>query len=374
MNSRMSLRAQEILSVRVRKAFRNERGSSFTLSARFVVGSGFTILFGASGSGKTTLLDCIAGLQDPDQGQISIGDSVIFDSSSGVNLPPDRRHVGYLVQTLALFPHMTVAQNVDFGLAHLTRGERERRRQEVLTSFGVADLALRRPADISGGERQRVALARALVRRPRLLLLDEPLTALDARSKGQLVDDLRAWNRQQRIPILYVTHNREEVFALGDKALVLDAGHIVAQGLPQEVLGRPRSETIAHLAGFENIFDCTVIACNEDQGTMTCEIAGGHTTLEVPLARVNRGQQVRVGIRAGDILLATSVPSGLSARNVLEGTITSLRHRDVTFIATVNCGPEFLVHLTPGAQQSLRLSTGGKVWLVVKTYSCHVLQ
>jgi len=156
--------------------------------------------------------------------------------------------------------------------------------------------------------------------------------------------------------------------------LVLEAGRVLAQGFPQDVLSRPRTESIAQLAGFENIFDCEVSAFHIEQGTMTCPIVGFAASLEVPLVRVDPSQKVRVGIRAGDILLGSSSPKGLSARNVLEGTVTSLEQQDVTVIARVNCAPEFVVHLTPGGRHALQLETGSRVWLIIKTYSCHVLQ
>jgi molybdate transport system ATP-binding protein len=364
----------EQLTAQVRKSFRGESGSQFTLQVDLAVAAGFTILFGASGAGKTTLLDCVAGLQTPDGGTIAIGEAVLFDSQSRVNLPLRRRSVAYLLQSLALFPHMTVGQNVQYGLASLNKGDRDTRSGEVLESFRISSLVRRRPSEISAGERQRVALARALVTRPRVLLLDEPLTALDAITKARILDDLRAWNRRHRIPVLYVTHDREEVFALGESAIVLEEGHILAQGSPHEVLHRPQSETVAQLAGFENIFDCSVTGSHPEYGTMTCRVAGSNLDLEVPLMRVNASLPLRVGIRAGDILLASSLPQGLSARNVLDGTIGSLEQRDMTVIAIVTCGPAFEVHLTLGARESLQLKPGGQVWLVVKTYSCHVLQ
>ena len=250
----------EQLKVRIQKRFRAETGSSFELQVELAVAAGFTILFGASGAGKTTLLDCIAGLQTPDDGAIAIGGATLFDSKSRVNLAPSRRSVAYLLQSLALFPHMTVEQNVQYGLGSLNKSDRDARSGEVLESFRISSLVKRRPSEISTGERQRVALARALVTRPRVLLLDEPLTALDAITKARILDDLRAWNRRHRIPILYVTHDREEVFALGESAIVLQEGRILAQGSPHEVLQRPQSETVAQLAGFENIFDCSVTA------------------------------------------------------------------------------------------------------------------
>jgi molybdate transport system ATP-binding protein len=364
----------EQLTVRVQKRFRGESDSQFTLEVQLAVAGGFTILFGASGAGKSTLLDCIAGLQTPDEGTIAIGETILFDSQSRVNLPPSRRSVAYLLQSLALFPHMTVEQNVQYGLASLNKADRDARSGDVLESFRISSLVQRRPNEISAGERQRVALARALVTRPRVLLLDEPLTALDAVTKARILDDLRAWNRRHRIPILYVTHDREEVFALGESAIVLEEGRIVAQGSPHEVLQRPQAETVAQLAGFENIFDCSMTGSHPEYGTMTCRIAGSTLDLEVPLVRVNASLPLRVGIRAGDILLASSLPQGLSARNVLDGTIASLEQRDMKVIAVVTCGPAFEVHLTLGARESLQLKPGARVWLVVKTYSCHVLQ
>ena len=370
-----SVRTDE-LWVEVRKVLGNPSASDerLTVEAKFAVGAGFTILFGPSGAGKTTILDCVAGLQRPDSGRIGVNGETFFDSEQHINRPTRHRNIGYLFQTLALFPHMTVRQNIEYGLAQLDARERRSRSREIAESFGIAGLLDRRPAKISGGERQRVALARALVRRPKALLLDEPMSALDRNTKSKILDDLRKWNESQAVPILYVTHEREEVYALGDRVLVLQAGKIVADGTPHEVLSRPQRESVAQLAGFENIFDCSIVAAHPEQGTMTCRIEGTAVTLEVPLTRVATGEPIRVGIRAGDILLASSQPHDLSARNVIPGKITSLHQQDVTVIAEVDCGVVFTVHLTPGACRSLGLETGKRVWLVLKTYSCHVLQ
>jgi molybdate transport system ATP-binding protein len=366
------LRATATLQVRLRKNFASSQG--FRLDVQFTALPGITILFGASGAGKTTVLNCIAGLQRPDEGVIAAGESRLFDSATGWDVAPQHRSVGYLFQRLALFPHMTVLQNVEYGLAALEGLERTARRQEILDSFHIAELAGRRPHEISGGERQRVALARTLVTRPRVLLLDEPLTALDALTKARLIDDLRQWNRQYRIPILYVTHDREEVFALGEQVIALQDGRILAAGTPHQVLQRPQRESVAQLAGFENIFDCEVLQRHPELGTMTCRIVGSGVSLEAPVTRGDDGRPFRLGIRAGDILIAASQPQGLSARNVLPGGMASLEQRDVLVIAKVDCGTMFEVHLTPGAVQSLALHAGARVWLVIKTYSCHVLQ
>jgi molybdate transport system ATP-binding protein len=360
------------LEVRIRKRFPNPEGT-FNLNVHFRALAGFTILFGASGAGKTTLLDCIAGLTHPDEGRITIGGEVLYDSELKRNVAPWRRHIGYVHQDLALFPHLTAEQNVAYGLRALSRAERHRRSSEILSAFSVDHIRDRRPAQISGGERQRVALARALVTEPRALLLDEALAALDRPTKSAILADLRQWNQDHRVPILFVTHNGEEVFALGDEVIMLDAGRIVAQGQPHEVMHAPQLETVAHLSGFENIFDATVLALHEGRGTMTCKLTSG-VELETPLVRAEAGSRLRIGIRAGDLLLATENPHGLSARNILPGTIRRLMQRDVIVAALVNCGgTEFEVHVTLAARDALRLGPLHDVWVVVKTHSCHLM-
>ena len=353
-------------------------GQEFILAVEFHAAAGFTILFGASGAGKTTLLDCVAGLTTPDAGRIAVGEFTLFDAARKIDVATAKRRIGYVFQSLALFPHLTVEKNVQYGLAHLPSAERRERAAAILEAFRIPHLARRPARDISGGESQRVALARTLVTDPAALLLDEPLAALDAPTKAKIIDDLREWNRKHRIPILYVTHSREEVFALGERVIVLDKGRIVAQGTPHEVLSAPHVETVAQLAGFENIFDAVVEAVRPERGTMTCHLLAeglrSQVVLETPLVRGGVGSAMRVGIRAGDILLATVAPVGLSARNVLPGRISSLVQRDVIVAARVNCRVEMEVHLTLAARDSLQLAPGKEVWLVIKTHSCHLMQ
>src|SRR5579862_2385804 len=348
----------------------------FALDVAFQAAPGFTILFGASGAGKTTLLDSIAGLRRPDSGRISIGDRALFDSSRNVNVPVAQRRVGYVFQNLALFPHLTVEQNVSYGLSHLPPTQRGQKVAAILQAMRILLLAKRHTREISGGENQRVALARTLVTDPEILLLDEPLASLDVSTKAPIIDDLREWNRLHRVPVLYVTHSREEVFALGEHVVVLDAGRIVAQGTPHEVMMAPWQETVAQLAGVENVFDAVVEAVRPERGTMTCRIDGdgGAFVLETPLVRGGVGASFRVGIRAGDILLATSAPVGLSARNIIPGRIQSLDQHDVIVSARVKSRVEMEVHLTLAARDSLQLEPGREVWLVIKTHSCHLMQ
>ncbi|MGP0019793.1 MAG: molybdenum ABC transporter ATP-binding protein [Candidatus Sulfotelmatobacter sp.] len=377
-----------LLDARVRKRFAAP-AQEFVLEVEFRAAPGFTILFGPSGAGKTTLLDCVAGLAQPDSGRIVIGDRTLFNAAQNadhsttnptVNLPVAKRCVGYVFQSLALFPHLTVEQNVQYGLAPLPSPDRAAQASSILQAFRIPHLAQRYPREISGGESQRTALARTLVTDPAVLLLDEPLAALDASTKSKIIDDLRQWNQAHRIPILYVTHSREEVFALGERVIVLEVGRIVAQGTPHEVITAPLQETVAQLVGFENIFDAIVESVHPERGTMVCKImscAAGNVesiVLETPLVRGGVGSELRVGIRAGDILLATAAPVGLSARNVIPGRIVSLELRDVIVSARVKCRVEMEVHLTLAARDSLQLAPGREVWLVIKTHSCHLMR
>ena len=371
-----SSEANATLSVRIRKIFSGAE-RDFVLDLEFHAAPGFTILFGASGAGKTTLLDCVAGLATP-QGRVALNERILFDSNGKINIPVPLRRVGYVLQDLALFPHLTVEENVEYGLGNLPRAARRKRSTTILQEFRIDHLRRQRPSQISGGERQRVALARSLVTDPCVLLLDEPLSALDAPTKAQIIGDLRLWNAEHQIPILYVTHSREEVLALGERVLVLEQGRLIAQGTPHQVLSAPLQETVAQLAGFENIFDAVVWLVHEDRGTLTCRLpaktAESFVLLETPLVHADAGTALRVGIRAGDILLAISKPEGLSARNVLPGRLLSLERRDSVVFASVDCGVEMQVQLTLAARDELKLAVGQEVWLVIKTHSCHLMR
>jgi molybdate transport system ATP-binding protein len=354
------------VSVRLRKRM----SSQFAVDVAFDASSGVTIVFGESGSGKTTLLRLVSGLIRPDEGRIQIGDRTVLDTVTGANLGPQHRRVGFVFQHLSLFPHITVTENIAYGLWHQPPAERRARTREIAASFRIDHLLGRRPNEISGGERQRVALARSLVTDPDLLLLDEPLSALDRRTQSHIMADLRRWNEARPIPILYVTHSQREVFAMGERVLVLLDGAIVADGTPQQVMEMPWHEYVAQLAGFENVLDVTVLARRPGAGLMVGRLKGTDIDLEMPLADGATGNEVRVAVRAGDILIAIERPYGLSARNVLPGTITSLSRQGSIVNAEVDIGVPVEVHITPAASDELGLLPGRKVWLVVKSHSC----
>jgi molybdate transport system ATP-binding protein len=214
------------LQVRLKKAFKAKKLRPFALDVQFSVPGGVTVIFGPSGSGKTTLLECLAGLLQPEAGRIEADGEALFDSECGIDLPPQQRRIGYVFQELALFPHMTAAQNIGFGIG-AGNDEKQRLVREMLERFHIGHLASHRPDEISGGERQRVALARALVSRPRLLLLDEPFSALDDKLKTAIMEDLKRWLAENRIPVLLVTHDRGEAQMLGDRMLLLKQGSMI---------------------------------------------------------------------------------------------------------------------------------------------------
>lgn len=362
-----------MLSVHIEKEFRTPGAPSFQLQINEDFSQGFTVLFGPSGAGKSTLLDCIAGLVRPQRGRITFGEEVFFDAAQQIFVAPQKRGIGYVFQSLALFPHLSVEENVGYGLSKFHEAERLARVGPVLAAFHIERLRGRKPAELSGGEKQRVALARSVVTEPRILLLDEPLTGLDQGLRQAILDDLRVWNAEQRIPILYVTHNREEVDAIGERVVAIADGHVREKGVPQEVLDAPRTLPLAQAAGFENLLTGRVMEhCLED-GVMRVATDGAQCELEVPLGAAQVGENVQVAIRAGDILLATQLPYGLSARNVLPGTVESVETRGALVRVVVNAGARFTVHVTPGAMRSLEVAPGSVVWLVLKTHSCHVV-
>jgi molybdate transport system ATP-binding protein len=355
------------LSVRVRKRL----SPTFLLDVAFEMGPGVTIVFGESGSGKSTLLRCVAGLAQPDEGRIAAGDRALFDAGGRVNIKAAQRHVGFVFQHLALFPHLTAAGNIAYGLSQLPASESLARTHAIATSLRIEHLLARRPGEISGGERQRVGLARSLVTDPSILLLDEPLAALDHRTQSRIIADLRQWNESRRIPILYVTHSQREVFALGERVLLLQDGALVADGTPDQVINAPSQESVAQLIGFENLLEAVVVDRRPEAGVMVTRLVGTSVDVETPLIDAEIGHLVRVAIRAGDVLIATERPQGLSARNIIAGTISDLSRRGATVRADVHIGAMIEVHLTPTSSEALDLQPGRHVWVVIKTHSCH---
>jgi molybdate transport system ATP-binding protein len=349
-------------------------GSRFELAAKLTVFPGVTMIVGHSGAGKTTLLRCIAGLSNPDEGRIAIGGHVLFDSQRNMRLEPAHRRVAFVFQDLALFPHMAVERNVMYGLRRLDVAERKRRMREVLASFQIEHLGDRYPREISGGEQQRVALARSLVTEPSVLLLDEPLSSLDPYTKVLIIDDLRRWNQRRHIPILYVTHDHDELLALGDHAIVMDHGKIVTEGPPFDVIASPLRSASAQRQRFENVFDATVVELREQAGTMVCELTGTSIRVEAPLAQVAAASEVCIGIRADDIVVARSQPALLGDCNVIRGKITRVERNGAMVEVRVSCGAEFRVQLAWRSLEPHELHSSADIWMMIRIQACHVVR
>ena len=282
-----------MIQVRIAKAFAPGKDSvGFNLDVEFAAGPGVTVLFGNSGSGKTLTADSIAGLATPDTGRILINDRLLFDAAAQVNLPARMRRCGYVFQNYALFPHMTVRENLAFAANSLPRLEKHRRINELLERFRLGDLAGRHPGELSGGQQQRGSIARALIAQPEALLLDEPARGLDQQLRTELyaaIEEVRAL----KIPVLLVTHGVEELFALAENVLVYNAGRIVRQAKPLELLRNPGSEAVAQLLGDFVLLNTEVIAL--DPGRQTSRLRVLSEELEGPyLQGCFKGDRIRV--------------------------------------------------------------------------------
>ena len=337
------------------------------------------VLFGPSGAGKSTTLRAIAGLLRPVRGHVEVGGLVVYDSGEGVWVPTHKRRLGYLTQQYHLFPHLKVTANIAFGLQDRGSTASENRVSELSELFQLGGLEDRYPWELSGGQQQRVALARALAPGPAMLLLDEPFASLDAELRRTLRREVRAMLTRSPVPVMLVTHDREEALALGDSVQVIDEGRTLAKGDPLEVLGQPGQGRVARLVGVENLFDLTVQTRNPRDGTMTC--VGEGLRLEVPLdshfsgGTLPEGEQDRitVGIRASDIILAKEELSGSSARNRLQGQVVSVESRPPGYAVTLDCGQLLRCHITGASLEEMGIRAGQQLWAVFKASSCFLV-
>lgn len=326
------------------------------------------ILFGPSGSGKTTILRCLAGLERPDRGAIRFGSEVWLDTARGVDLPPQRRRLGYMPQDYALFPTYTVAGNIAYGLGDLAASERQRRVAETVALLRLEGMEQSRPHQLSGGQQQRVALARAIARRPALLLLDEPLSALDAPTRGSLRGELRRLLRRLAIPSVVVTHDWGEALALGDHMLVLSQGRVLQSGSPQEVFSRPGGADVARIVGVETVVEGRIVESAE--GLATVQVAGA--TLRA-LAEAQTEADVFVCIRAEDVLLEATETGRISARNQLTGKVREVRRLGSLVRVELDCGFPLSAVVTRSAADDLQLAPGAPVVAAIKAGAVHLV-
>jgi molybdate transport system ATP-binding protein len=346
------------------------RLESFTLAAAFSAPTpGVTALFGRSGSGKTTLVNIIAGLLEPDVGEVRLGDTVLTDTGSQRAVPAEERGIGYVFQDPRLFPHLTVAGNLRYGQKRAARRPQLIGFEEVVTLLGLGALLARRPHRLSGGERQRVALGRALLSQPRLLLLDEPLASLDAARREEVLPYLVALRDRLSVPMVYVSHQFEEVLRLATWMVLLESGKVLAEGPVDEISLRPELRRIVGPELVGSVLEGLVTRV--DAGGGTVDLAIGTGTLKVSLGDVPPGTRVRLQLLARDIILATQPVQGLSVRNALAGTVREICSDDQQgVLVRVDVGGAIvLARITESARQALALQPGDAVWALVKAVS-----
>jgi molybdate transport system ATP-binding protein len=357
------------LSFRIEKRFPKGPVIEASLQLKTAGGPSVTVLFGPSGSGKTTILRCLAGLEQPERGFVYFNGAVWFDAERSISLPPQQRRIGYLFQEYALFPHLTVRQNLEFGLRRVTRPQRRQRVTEITSLFQIGDLVDRYPRELSGGQLQKVALARTVAPEPRLLLLDEPLSALDAPARGRLRSELRQLLNRVGIPTLLVTHDRTEAIVLGDQLAVVGDGKIQQTGSIEEVFSHPVNHLVANSLGVETVVPGEIVGFQK--GLLTVQAK------QVQLFAVDPGdvskQQVYICVRAEEVMLSKAVGSQESARNHLSGTITSIAPEGPLVRVVVDCGIPLVAFVTKPSREDLDLNVGDTVTAVVKATSVHLV-
>ena len=327
-----------------------------------------TVLLGPSGSGKTTLLRCLAGLERPARGHIQWGDEVWYNDQRRVHLPPQSRDVGFLFQDYALFPHLTVQDNVTFGAGRMSRDDIDARFAELLDLFGLKGLEGRTPRELSGGQQQRVALARAVFRRPRLLLLDEPLSALDAVTREGVRDELMTLVRSLRIPTYIVTHDRLDALALGDRTVLMDRGTVVQTGPTAQVFAEPATPVAARLVGVDTVLMGHVLGIDQDLAVVAVD--GRRLRAAAPPAGT---EEVALCIRAEDVVVARHADEDMSAMNRWPGVVRALTAEGPFVRVRLDCGFALSALVTREASHRLALRVGDEALAIVKATSITVL-
>jgi molybdate transport system ATP-binding protein len=343
------------------------RLGAFVVDAALNCGPGVTALFGRSGSGKTSIVNMVAGLLKPDAGRILADGRVFFDSAAGIDLPPHKRRVGYVFQDARLFPHLSVRQNLLYGSWFAPKGEKKADLAHIVGLLDIGRLLHRLPRTLSGGERQRVAIGRALLANPRVLLMDEPLASLDAARKAEILPYLSRLKAEARLPILFVSHQLEEVAALADRMAVVAEGRIAATGSVAEITARLDIRSLTERAEAGAILDCVVKGHDRPHGLTVLSL--GAAELRVPFTAAAEGERVRVRIRSRDVAIATEAPHNLSVLNVLSATVSEIAADGPPYVEVrlqVN-GSAILARVTSLAVERLGLAPGRAVYALIKS-------
>jgi molybdate transport system ATP-binding protein len=349
-------------------AVRKQQGS-FTLNAQFESPTpGVVALFGRSGSGKSTLINVIAGLLQADAGRVALDETVLFDTGDKVNRPAERRRIGYVFQDARLFPHLNVAANLNYARTRAV-GTAFVSFERVLELLGLGPLLQRRTQQLSGGERQRVAIGRALLTQPHMLLLDEPLASLDSARREEVLPYLELLRDQLALPMVYVSHDFDEVLRLATYLVLMEGGQTVAQGGIGEMSLNPALRAIIGADAVGAVVNGIVVGNDSDSGLTRVRVGAGE--LNIKPAGYAAGQTLRVQLLARDIIVATQAPLSLSVRNNLKGVITAVKadEDDSDLIDIDIGGTVIMARVTRAATRELGLAAGLKVWALVKAVS-----
>ena len=356
----------------------DKRRTGFSLKVAFEAPTpGVVALFGRSGCGKSTTIDLIAGLLEPDTGRVEVDGTRLVDTAGGVSVKAEARRVGYVFQDSRLFPHRSVEGNLRYGQKRARGVEQRISFDDIVSLLGLGCLLQRRPNQLSGGERQRVALGRALLSQPRLLLLDEPLASLDAARREEVFPYLEALRDRLSIPMIFVSHQFDEVLRLATHVVVLSEGKVAAQGSPAEISLAPALRSIVGPDAVGAVVDGVITAVDDEKKLAELRLAGG--TLRVSVRDISGardaadvvGSRVRVQLLARDVILATEAPRGLSVRNAIEGVVDEITadDGDAALVRVDIGGATVLSRVTSAAVDALQLRRGMPLWVLVKAVS-----
>ncbi len=352
-------------------SFRKRLGN-FQLEIDQIITEKVTAVLGPSGSGKSTLLNCVSGILHPDEGELLFSGQTLYSSQQKKCLPPEKRHFGYVFQEGYLFPHLKVRQNISYGRPRRLDSGKRIDTDAIIAILEIGELLDRYPSQLSGGQQQRVAIARALGMSPRFLLMDEPLTSLDAGLKNRILPYLYHIKQAFDIPLLYVTHSISEVMALADEAFVLSEGRITARGEPHQLLASPSALPVAQMTGVENILALPVVVASEKRGVT--ELALGEQRLIVSYTKAEPGATMPIAIRARDIIVAMDPDLRMSARNILRGTIRQIAVQGGRVMLSVDIEGHLLsVEVTSDAHEQLELAEGTVCYFIIKASAINLL-
>jgi molybdate transport system ATP-binding protein len=348
------------LSVNLRQTLKN-----FPLDVAFDAPAGLTVLFGASGSGKTSVIEAVAGLSRAATGRVIFDGTALMDSHKAHHLPPHKRQLGYIFQDARLFPHMDVARNLDYARRVSRRQKDPVEFDRIVEMLGISHLLSRRPAHLSGGEKQRVAIGRALLAKPRLILADEPLAALDEARKAEIFPYFERLRDEHDVPILYVTHSPSEVARLATTVVALDQGQVVRQGSAAQVLGDP-SFTPGNIRNMGAVIEAVVKSHHDDGLT---QLRAGGVPLLLPRLPNAINDRIRLRIGAQDVILAKDRPEGLSALNILPAKIADIRMGDGpgAVVSLDTPAGRVLARITKRSVQTMMLKKDDTLFAVIKS-------